>query len=84
MTVGAWGGGPPRGLGGGLPAPPWATAAAVGPGGERWGGGGGGGGGDTPRDYTKPQKIAQSLDRLYKDIKYCHVDLKCYTFDQKY
>ena len=48
---------------GGPPAPPWATAAALGPGGE-----GGKGGGDrlwwgririlhkAPTDYTKPQK----------------------------
>ena len=39
------------------PAPPWATAAAMGP---------GGGGGEAPEDDTKPRQAIQSPDRLYK------------------
>ena len=66
-ACGASGGRPPRGLGRGASALPWATAAAVGP-----------GGGDrlgwghirilykTPTDYTKPQQTIQSPDKLYK------------------
>ena len=47
----------PRGLGGGAPATPWATTAAVGPwGGIDWGG-------DTSEDYTKPQKTIQSPEK---------------------
>ena len=50
-----------------LGPPPWATAAAVGPEGER---GGIDWGGDTSGYYTKPKKIIQSPKRVYKDITY--------------
>ena len=66
---GEGGGRPPRGPGRGPPAPPWATAAAVEPGGQ--------GGRDTSGYYTKPhQKIIQSPDRLYKTLKRLYKDLE--------
>ena len=81
---GAWGEGrPPRGPA----APPWATAAAVGPrgGGLHWGG-------DLPGYYTKPQDTIQSPktfykaltdytkpDRLYKDIERLYGNIQYWT-----
>ena len=60
-----------RGAWEGAPAPPRATAAAVGMG--VWGGGREGWidwGGDTSGYYTKPQKIIQRLKILYTGIRY--------------